>query len=161
MNFENQTDSEASSFTQLLRAQWTLFRTVRSWGFGIAIAALFIVLPRVLLATLQNNSCEGPNGNACPVAPLSPGGLAVEDRFNFVHQPLTGDGSLTVRLTAMSGIITYPPPNHDQIVSGLVPWAKAGIMVKESIVQGSAYAAVMLTASHGVRMQYNFTQDQA
>jgi hypothetical protein len=61
----------------------------------------------------------------------------------------------------MSGTITYPPPNHDKIVPGLVPWAKAGIIVKDGLRQGSAYAAVMVTAQHGVRMQHNFTQDVA
>jgi hypothetical protein len=59
----------------------------------------------------------------------------------------------------MTGIITYPPPNHDQIVSGLVPWAKAGLMLKASVQPGSAYAAVLLTGDHGVRMQDNFIHD--
>ena len=35
-------------------------------------------------------------------------------------------------------------------VIGMVPWAKAGVIIKESIEQGSAYAAVILTGSHGV-----------
>ncbi|WP_327589600.1 hypothetical protein OHA25_23250 [Nonomuraea sp. NBC_00507] len=46
-------------------------------------------------------------------------------------------------------------------IAGLVPWAKAGIMIKESTKQGSAYAAVMMTGEHGVRMQHNFTHDMA
>ena len=37
--------------------------------------------------------------------------------------------------------------------SGLVPWAKAGIIIKASTRQGSAYAAMMVTGGHGVRMQ--------
>ena len=32
---------------------------------------------------------------------------------------------------------------------GLVPWAKAGIIIKASTRQGSAYAAMMVTGSHG------------
>jgi ABC-type transport system involved in multi-copper enzyme maturation permease subunit len=42
---------------------------------------------------------------------------------------------------------------------GLVPWAKAGIIIKASTRPGSAYAAMMVTGSHGVRMQYDYTGD--
>jgi len=46
-------------------------------------------------------------------------------------------------------------------VPGLASWAKAGIIIKRSTHQGSAYAAMMVTGAHGVRMQYNFTGDTA
>ena len=42
---------------------------------------------------------------------------------------------------------------------GLVPWAKAGIIIKAAPGPGSAYAAMMVTGSHGVRMQWNYTSD--
>src|SRR6202035_2354377 len=42
---------------------------------------------------------------------------------------------------------------------GLQPWSKAGIIVKASTKQGSGYAAMMVTGSHGVRMQYDYTHD--
>jgi ABC-type transport system involved in multi-copper enzyme maturation permease subunit len=146
-------------FAQVLRAEWTKFRTVRGWVIGMAVAALVTVLPGLLYAV--NSHCEGPNGNACPTVPVGPDGEAVTDKFQFVHQPLSEDGSITARVTSLTGIITYPPPNHDEIVSGVVPWAKAGVIIKESVEQGSAYAAVMATGSHGVRMQYNFIEDIA
>jgi ABC-type transport system involved in multi-copper enzyme maturation permease subunit len=41
------------------------------------------------------------------------------------------------------------------------PWSKAGIIVKASTRQGAAYAAMMVTGNHGVRMQWNFTHDAA
>jgi ABC-type transport system involved in multi-copper enzyme maturation permease subunit len=44
---------------------------------------------------------------------------------------------------------------------GVQPWSKAGIMIKASTAQGSAYAAMMVTGSHGVRMQWDFTHDVA
>lgn len=103
----------------------------------------------------------GPAGTACPAVPVGPGGEAVNDRFFFVHRSLTGDGSITVRLTSLTGIITYPPPNHDAIVPGVVPWAKAGVIIKDGTRPGSAYAAVVLTGRHGVRMQHDFTEDTA
>src|SRR5262249_34213843 len=45
--------------------------------------------------------------------------------------------------------------------AGLVPWAKAGLIIKASTTAGSRYAAVMFTGAHGVRMQYNYTHDVA
>ncbi len=43
----------------------------------------------------------------------------------------------------------------------MVPWAKAGLIIKASTRPGSAYAAVMVTGGHGVRMQYDYTNDVA
>lgn len=148
-------------FAQLLRAEWTKFRTVRGWVIAVVVAASMILGLGLLYAAGSTSSCQGPNGNVCPAVPVGPGGEAVDDKFYFVHQPLAGNGSVTVRVTSLTGIITYPPPNHDQIVSGVVPWAKAGVIIKESTRPGSAYAALMVTGGHGVRMQHNFTQDTA
>jgi hypothetical protein len=148
------------TFARLVRAEWTKFRTVRGWVVAVLSAALVTVLLGLLLATGSRSSCGiGPVEVACPVPPVGPEGQTVDDRFSFLHQPLAGDGSITARLTSMTGIITYPPPDHDEIVPGLVPWAKAGIMIKESTEPGSAYAAVLLTGKHGVRMQHNFVHD--
>jgi ABC-type transport system involved in multi-copper enzyme maturation permease subunit len=149
-------------FAQLLRAEWTKFRTVRGWVIAMVAAALVTVLLGLVFAAGVRTSCGGgPNGNACPAVPVGPGGEAVTDRFYLVHQPLAGNGSITARVTSLTGLITYPPPNHDKIVPGVVPWAKAGVIVKQSTRQGSAYAAVMVTGGHGVRMQHNFTHDTA
>ncbi|GAB3981843.1 hypothetical protein GCM10029978_083890 [Actinoallomurus acanthiterrae] len=151
-----------AGFPQLLRAEWTKFRTVRGWVLAMTAAALVIVALGLIFATGSDSSCSnGPVEVACPVPPTGPDGESVDDRFFFVHQSMTGDGGIIVRLTSMSGIITYPPPGHDKIVSGLVPWAKAGVIVKDGTRQGSAYAAMMVTADHGVRMQYDYTHDTA
>jgi hypothetical protein len=123
---------------------------------GMAVAGLVIVSLGLLFAASIHTSRQVPRS-----LPLGPDGAAVIDRFYFMHKPLTGDGSIAARVTSLTGIITYPPPNHDQIVPSVVPWAKAGVLIKKSTNQGSAYAAVMLTGSHGVRMQYNFTEDIA
>lgn len=146
------------SFAQLLAEEWTAFRKARGSLIALAVAALVTVLLGLVVAS--SITC-GPNGHVCPANPVGPGGEAVDDRLYFVHQPLAGNGSMIVRVTSLTGLITYPPPKHDQIVSGVVPWAKAGIMIKENTQQGSAYAAVMVTGSQGVRMQYNFLEDIA
>jgi hypothetical protein len=146
----------------MIRAEWTKFRTVRGWVAGVGAAVLAVVLLGVLAALGSDESCMNRDVEvACPVPPTGPGGETVDDRFTFVHQALTGDGEITARVHGMTGTITYPPPNHDQIVPGLVPWAKAGIMVKASTQPGSAYASVLLTGHHGVRMQADFTHDVA
>ncbi len=156
-------------FAQLLRSEWIKFRTVRGWVIGMAAAALLIALVGLLAASAGQGSC---NVSACTV-PLGPGGEEVTDSFYFVHRPLAGNGSITVRVTSLTGLIPVIPSSGGRgrnqagqgsqadMKPGLVPWAKAGIIVKASTRQGSAYAAMMVTGSHGVRMQYDYTHDTA
>jgi hypothetical protein len=95
----------------MLRAKWARFRTGCRWAIGMALAALIIGLLGVLPVLGFNSSCStGDVEVACPAAPVGPTGEAVSDRFYFVHQPLTGNGSITVRLTSMTGRIKEPPP---------------------------------------------------
>src|ERR1700730_10740975 len=158
-------------FAQLLRAEWTKFRTVRGWVIGIIVALLVIVGIGAL--TGANSECGiqmGPNAPmlACPAPPTGPGGGWVTDNFYFVRQPLAGNGSITVRVTAVTGLYS----THGVVAGGggsptagmtpgVQPWSKAGIIIKASTRQGAAYAAMMVTGSHGVRMQWDFTHDVA
>jgi ABC-type transport system involved in multi-copper enzyme maturation permease subunit len=157
-------------FAQLLHAEWTKFRTVRGWVIGMLVAVLVTVLLGLLGPAGSHISCAGPNGQACSqdhTPPVGPDGEAVTDGFYFVHQPLAGDGSITVRVTSLTGL--YHENGTGQVAqdpragmrSGTQPWSKAGIIIKQSTSQGSAYAAMMVTGSHGVRMQHNFTHDTA
>jgi ABC-type transport system involved in multi-copper enzyme maturation permease subunit len=90
----------------------------------------------------------------------------------LVHRPLPGDGTLTARVTSLSGAFTSPSPTPGSAFSqsskggpdsqpepGLAPWAKAGIILEPDTSQGTAYAAVMVTGAHGVRMQDDYTRD--
>src|SRR5947207_7498819 len=145
------------STTQLLRREWTAFRRPGRL-IALAAAALTAIAPGLLYSLGKGSSCDpGP----CPTVPVAAGGSTVSDTFWFLHRDLGREGSITVRMASMTGTITYPPPNHDQIVPGLVPWAKAGIIVKDGVRQGSQYAALMMTGSHGVRFQYDYTHDIA
>lgn len=158
-------------FAQLLRAEWTKFRTVRGWVIGMGAAALAIVLVGLLAASGTTSSCGGPNGaEACPTVPVGPGGEAVTDSFFFVRQPLDGNGSITVRVSSFTGRLpVFSPGGGVRAVGdakaaarrGLEPWAKAGILIKESTTPGSPYAAIMVTGGHGVRMQDDYTHDTA
>ncbi|MFB7588691.1 hypothetical protein [Streptomyces sp. NPDC056169] len=144
------------STNELLQREWTGFRRPGRL-IAMAAAALAVVVLGLLYASGNHASCDGP----CPAEPIGPDGSLVNDQFSFLHRDLGADGSITVRMTSMTGTITYPPPHHDQIVPGLVPWAKAGIIIKDGVRPGSSYAALMLTGSHGVRMQYDYRHDIA
>jgi ABC-type transport system involved in multi-copper enzyme maturation permease subunit len=142
-------------FAQLLRAEWTKFTTVRGWVIGLLAGALVTVLLGLVAAASSHAFC---NGRACNLTvPVGPGGEAVTDSFYFVHRPLEGTGSITVRMTALTGGSTSHSPGSGP--AGLQPWSKAGIIIKENTRPGSAYAAMMVTGSHGVRMQDNYTGD--
>ncbi len=159
-------------FGQLLWAEWTKFRTVRGWLAGVAVGALLIVGLSAL--TGANSHCnfapvtpQNPNPAAepCPAPPAGPGGEWVSDSFYFVRQPLAGNGSITVRATSLTGLysqhggLAAGPNPLAGMKAGVQPWTKAGIIIKASTAQGSAYAAMMVTGHHGVRMQWNFTHD--
>lgn len=142
----------------LLHAEWTKFRTVRGWVFGMALGAVLIVGFGLLPGAQGSCGTRGP-GSECAV-PLGPEGQEVTDAFMFVHQPLTGDGTITARIASMTGMIP-PLPGSEQAREQVNPWAKAGLILKDGTKQGSMYAAVMLTGGHGVRMQHNYVHDKA
>ena len=60
------------------------------------------------------------------------------DAFHFVYVPLRGDGELTAKV---AGMITANA------------WAKAGVMVRETLAAGSPYGAAILTYGNGVVFQ--------
>jgi hypothetical protein len=99
--------------------------------------------------------------------PTGPGGQAVTDSFYFAHQPLAREGSITVEVTSLTGRYTASNvgrPGQNPLASmsaGVQPWSKTGIMIKASTTPGSAYAAMMVTGSHGVRMQDDYIHDVA
>jgi len=160
-------------FGSLLRAEWIKFRSVRGWVIGMILAALLTIFLGVFAAANANIGCQingGPlkSGKAClPYIPHGPGGEVVTDSFSFAHQPLTGNGTITVRVTSLTGEHANLASAQRAVqvgsglVPGLAPWAKTGIIIKRSTHQGSAYAAMMVTGAHGVRMQDNFTADTA
>ncbi|MGI5160903.1 hypothetical protein [Microbispora sp. CA-102843] len=141
---------------ELLHREWTAFRRPARL-IALTVAALIVIAAGLMYAFGNRASCEGP----CPADPTAADGSIVGDQFWFLHRDLGPEGAITVRMTSMTGTITYPPPDHDQIVSGLVPWAKAGIIIKDGVRQGSSYAALMMTGRHGVRMQYDYRHDMA
>ena len=163
--YRSQARPGGDAFAQLLRAEWVKFRTVRGWVAGLIVAALAII--GLGLGPSASGSC-GMNGPASDCTQtLGPGGEPVTDSFYFVRRPLDGNGSITVRVTSLTGRIPNfsgsggPGDSGGQTRGGLVPWAKAGIIIKAGTGQGSAYAAMMITGGHGAAMQYDYTGDVA
>jgi ABC-2 family transporter protein len=165
---------DQNGFAWALRAEWTKFRTVRGWVIGALVAVLATAGIGLLASGGGQSSCQSASGNSngqgntggghCDGLSfvLGPGGEPVSDSFFFVRQPLADDGSITVRVTSLTGLLppekgTGPSDN----VPGVEAWAKAGLIIKENLTQGSAYAAIMVAADHGVHLQWNYTGDTA
>jgi outer membrane protein assembly factor BamB/regulation of enolase protein 1 (concanavalin A-like superfamily) len=66
------------------------------------------------------------------------------DQMQYVTQPLSGDGTITARVTSQE--------NTD-------PWAKSGIIIKQSTTAGSPYALLAVTPGNGVHLQSGFNSD--
>jgi hypothetical protein len=101
-----------------------------------------------ILLSLLTAAGSGTDLNQHPeeLGAIGPDGQRVKDWFQFVHQPLTGDGNVIAR------VISQDDSNE---------WAKAGVMIKERTESGAPYAAAMVTPDNGVRLQSNFTTDRA
>jgi ABC-type transport system involved in multi-copper enzyme maturation permease subunit len=149
------------SFGGLLLAEWTKLRSVTRWVITLLGAAAITIGLSALAATAstwdaqaQARFLSGPLGD--PVA----------DDFYFVHQQVTGDTTLTVRVASLA-----PEPGPKEVDDGSEkmtrvddpsPFAQpaAGIMIKDGTRSGSSYASLMLTATQGVRMQWDFAEDR-
>jgi len=60
------------------------------------------------------------------------------DSFHFVYQPLSGDGTLVARVMTLG--------DTD-------PWAKAGVMIRETLSAGSTQAMTVITPGNGSAFQ--------
>jgi ABC-type transport system involved in multi-copper enzyme maturation permease subunit len=159
---------ERGDFGSVLRAEWTKFRTVRGWLIGLVVAALLCVVFTFLVANGNHTgSCTGTGTNCQsghPFVPTGPDGEAVTDSYQYFEQSLTGNGTLIVQITSITGLIsTHAPGVAPSITAsrpGLATWAKAGILLTPTTKQGAPYAAVMATGSHGLRFQFDYTHDE-
>ena len=78
-----------------------------------------------------------PVGCSPPRWPVRISGIS-RIQFRFVSQPLTGDGQLVARVASFAN-------TH--------AWAKAGVMVRESLAAGARHASVLVTPGNGVAFQ--------
>jgi len=68
------------------------------------------------------------------------------DEFRYAYKTLNGDGSMVARVDSLA----------DSDV-----WAKGGVMIRETIDAGAAFAAVYMTGDNGVRYQARLEADAA
>lgn len=66
------------------------------------------------------------------------------DAYTFVHRSLNGDGSITARVTS---------------VENTHAWAKAGVMIRESLAAGSKHAHMLVSAASGLSFQRRTSTD--
>jgi uncharacterized repeat protein (TIGR03806 family) len=64
------------------------------------------------------------------------------DAFHYVYQPLNGDGEIRARIVSIQ--------NTD-------PWAKAGVMIRETATAGSEHAFALVAYGNGVHLQSRAT----
>jgi ABC-type transport system involved in multi-copper enzyme maturation permease subunit len=160
----------ADRFAPVVCAEWTKLRTVRGWLIGLGVAAVLGTLLSIASANgSHSGTCTGssPAHVVCavghPAVPVGPGGQIVADTYELVHRSLDGNGAITARVTSLTGFISdenlnRASPNAPER-QGLARWAKAGLIVTSSTKAGATYAAVMATAAHGVRFQYDYSHD--
>lgn len=60
------------------------------------------------------------------------------DQFHFVHQLLTGDAVIVARVDSLANTNA---------------WAKAGIMMRESLAAGSPHVSALVTPAYGIALQ--------
>jgi len=109
-------------------------------GSGIAVAA-----PPPTPWTSQDVGAVGVAGSAA----YSGGAFTVRgagadiwgsaDAFQFVHEAMTGDGSIVARVAAIDNVQA---------------WTKAGVMIREGTAAGAPNAAMIVSAGKGASFQY-------
>jgi hypothetical protein len=64
------------------------------------------------------------------------------DAFRFIYQPLSGNGAIIARVVTQENTSA---------------WAKAGVMIRETLNANSKHAMVVVTPGNGVALQYRTT----
>ena len=90
---------------------------------------------------------EGPagtytmTGSGVDIWDVSGIGTGFHDEFHFAFKTLTGPGSIVAKVESIS--------NTD-------PWAKAGVMIRETLDAGSRHTMMVVTPSSGISFQRRF-----
>ncbi|MGI2295082.1 glycoside hydrolase family 10 protein [Paenibacillus sp. GXUN7292] len=62
-----------------------------------------------------------------------------QDKLNFIYQTMTGDGTIVAKVNAMSNMNS---------------WAKAGVMMRDTLNPSAKHADMLMTPSNGATFQY-------
>jgi len=66
------------------------------------------------------------------------------DQFHFAYKQLSGEGSIVARVVSLTNTNT---------------WAKAGVMIRQTVEPGSTHAMMVVTPGQGVSFQRRITTD--
>lgn len=105
------------------------------------------IAPTATQTNVGNGSHPGELGLKDGVYTLRGSGHEVwfsPDQFYFVHQPLVGAGEIVARIAAFSAAD---------------PWAKGGIMIRESLATDAQFVDLVQTGSKGCSLQWRKTED--
>jgi regulation of enolase protein 1 (concanavalin A-like superfamily) len=80
-------------------------------------------------------SCQADNRCSVAIGGAGADVWDASDQFTFLHRPLTGDGSIVVRVASLEG------PDA---------WSNVGLMVRESLTPGSPHGFVLSSVANGV-----------
>ncbi|WP_238014189.1 ABC transporter permease subunit [Dactylosporangium sp. AC04546] len=126
-------------FGATLRAEWTKLRTVRRWVLTLLCSGILIVMIGLLVS-----SSSGSDANQYPNFVVGPDGQPVVDEFEFAHQTMSGDGTITARVDKLEDSGTD---------------ASAGLIVKDGLTSGSRYVALRVTPKDGVHLESDYMTD--
>ncbi|MGB2865644.1 MAG: hypothetical protein WBC05_20100 [Sedimentisphaerales bacterium] len=134
-------DNNKQGYSKYSEAEFTL-SNVRDWtAEGVAELSLWF---RGNPASV-GSFIEGPTGTYTMTA----GGADIwndADEFHFAYKVLTGVGTIKAQVLS---------------VDDTDPWAKAGVMIRETLDAGSKFAAAYITPGNGCRYQARVDTDVA
>ena len=133
----------AGSYSLTAQVTDSLGKTATSTAVGIAVLG---ALPSAWTGKdIGSVGVPGSAGYAGGTFTVIGSGADIEDQadaFQYVYQPLNGDGQIVARVASQQ--------NTD-------PWAKAGVMIRETITAGSKQAMMVVTPGNGVAFQRRLT----
>ena len=121
-----------------------LFRAlaINSAGFRTNVVGALSVLPAPWwnqdIGGISAPGSAGMAGSSCVVYGNGADIWDNWDAFQYVYQSFSGDGSIVVRVPSLQ--------NTD-------PWAKAGVMFRETLAPGSRHALMAITSANGTAFQ--------
>ena len=126
----------AATYSEAERA----FSPAQDWtGEGVGVLSLWFRGHTAYLGSF----IEGPTGTYTMTAE----GADIwgnSDQFHFAWKELSGAGSIVAKV---------------QSVSDTDPWAKAGVMIRDTLEPGSRHAMVVVTPGNGIAFQYRDNAD--
>jgi hypothetical protein len=109
-------------------------RVAPSWRASVAMRTTASVARAIAGSASYSNGVFTVKGAGADI-------YGTYDQFNYLYQPVNGNGTLIARVTSQSNTSSN---------------AKAGVMFKQSTTAGSSYFMISVAPGGGIKVQYNF-----